>query len=140
MSTQHKTILCIDDDEGALAYHRALLERRGFDVLTASSARRGLQILDGCPAAAAIVDYNMPEMTGGDVAAELKRQHPEMPVVMLSSDEGIPKIALRTVDAFLSKAAAHSALLPLIFKICEEHRSVPGERPAQVQDIFDGIC
>ncbi len=109
-------------------------------MFTASSARRGLQILDGHPAVAAIVDYNMPEMTGGDVAAELKRQHPEMPVVMLSSDEGIPKIALCMADASLPKADAHSALLPLIFKICEQYRSVPGERQAPAQEIFDGIC
>jgi ActR/RegA family two-component response regulator len=37
-----KTILCIDDDDGVLSYHRALLERRGFEVLTAGSARQGL--------------------------------------------------------------------------------------------------
>jgi DNA-binding NtrC family response regulator len=39
-----KTILCIDDDDGVLSYHRALLERRGFEVLTAGSARQGLQM------------------------------------------------------------------------------------------------
>ncbi len=121
---QHKTILCIDDDEGALAYHRALLERRGFDVLTATSARRGLQILGGFAAAAAIIDYNMPEMSGDDVAAALKRSHPEMPIVMLSSDEGIPKSALKMVDAFISKADAASGLLPLIFEICGESSSI----------------
>jgi hypothetical protein len=25
-----KTILCIDDDDGVLGYHKALLERRGY--------------------------------------------------------------------------------------------------------------
>jgi CheY-like chemotaxis protein len=120
---RHKTILCIDDDEDALAYHRALLERRGFEVLTASSARRGLQILGGSAAAAAIIDYNMPEMTGDDLAAALKRNYPEMPIVMLSSDEEIPKRVLKMVDAFVPKADAASRLLPLILKICGESGS-----------------
>ena len=118
--SQHKTILCIDDDGDALAYHRALLERRGFDVLTAISAERALQILGGFAAAAAIVDYHMPEMTGDDVAAALKRSYPEMPVVMLSSDEDIPSSVLNMVDAFVSKADTASRLLPLILKICSE--------------------
>jgi ActR/RegA family two-component response regulator len=41
---EHKTILCIDDDGGMLGYQKALLERRGYKVLTADSARQGLQI------------------------------------------------------------------------------------------------
>ena len=32
-----KTILCIDDDSSMLGYQRALLEKRGFAVLTAAS-------------------------------------------------------------------------------------------------------
>jgi len=43
-----KTILCIADDHGMLGYQRALFERRGYNVLTANSARQGLQIIRMC--------------------------------------------------------------------------------------------
>jgi CheY-like chemotaxis protein len=118
-----KTILCIDDDDGVLSYHRALLERRGFEVLTAASARQGLQIAAACAVAAVILDYHMPEMNGHQVAIEIKRLRPQVPIVMVSSDEEVPEQALQTVDAFVSKNEASKRLLPVIAQICGENPS-----------------
>ncbi len=116
-----KTILCIDDDHSMLGYQRALLERRGFAVLTAVSGRQGIQIAAACAIAAVIVDYHMPEMNGHEVAVEIKRLRPQLPIVMVSSDEGIPEQALNLVDAFVSKDEAPTRLLPVITQICGEH-------------------
>jgi len=115
----HKTILCIDDDDSILSYHRALLERRGFQVLTTSSARKGLQIAATFKLAAFIVDYNMPEMNGHEVALEIKRIRPTIPVVMVSGEEMIPVQTLNIVDAFVSKDDACARLLPVVTKICD---------------------
>jgi len=119
----HKTILCIDDDHGMLGYQRALFERRGYNVLTANSARQGLQIAAACVIAAVIVDYHMAEMNGHEIATEIKRLTPEVPIVMLSSDEEIPEHALKVVDAFVSKNDAPSRLLPMIIRMCGENSS-----------------
>jgi CheY-like chemotaxis protein len=118
-----KTILCIDDDDGMLGYQKALLERRGYKVLTAASARQGLRIAAACAIAAVIVDYHMPEMNGHEVATEIKRLTPQVPIIMLSSDEEIPQHALKAVDAFVSKNDAPSRLLPVITRICGENPS-----------------
>ncbi len=118
-----KTILCIDDDDGMLGYQKALLERRGYKVLTAASARQGLRIAAACAIAAVIVDYHMPEMNGHEVATEIKRLTPQVPIIMLSSDEEIPEHALKMVDAFVSKNDAPSRLLPAITRICGENPS-----------------
>jgi CheY-like chemotaxis protein len=115
-----KTILCIDDDDGVLSYHRALLERRGYEVLTAASARRGLQLAEVCPVAAVIVDYHMPEMNGHEVAARIKRIRPQVPIVMVSSDEAISEQALDAVDAFVSKDEVSSCLLSVLSRVCRE--------------------
>ena len=56
-----------------LEYQKALLERRGYKVLTADSARQGVQIAAVCAIAAVILDYHMPEMNGGEVATEIRR-------------------------------------------------------------------
>ena len=118
-----KTILCIDDDDSMLGYQRALLERRGYVVLTAASARHGLQIAAACVIAAVIVDYQMPEMKGHEVAAEIKRLKPEVPIVMVSSDDQIPEHALKVVDAFVPKDEAPSRLLPVIAEMCGDSHS-----------------
>ena len=114
------TILCIDDDDGVLGYQRALLERRGYTVLTATSPRQGLQIVAVCRIAAVIVDYHMPEMNGHEVALEVKRLRPQVPVIMVSSDDEIPEYVLNVVDAFVSKYEAPSRLLPVLTRICGE--------------------
>ena len=118
-----KTILCIDDDEGMLDYQRALLERRGYAVLTAASPRQGLQIATARGIAAVIVDYHMPEMNGHEVAMEIKRLRPQIPIVMVSSDEEIPENVLKVVDAFVSKCEAPNQLLPVITRFCGESLS-----------------
>jgi CheY-like chemotaxis protein len=123
----HKTILCIDDDHGMLGYQKALFERRGYKVLTAASARQGLQIAAACVIAAVIVDYHMAEMNGHEIAIEIKRLTPQVPIVMLSSDEEIPEHALNVVDAFVSKNDAPSRLLPMIIRMC-------GETPSGFQE------
>jgi len=116
-----KTILCVDDDDSMLRYQRALLERRGFTVLTAASARQGLQIAVACAVAAVIVDYHMPDMNGHELATEIKRLRPQVPIVMVSSDDEIAEQALKVVDAFVSKNDAPSRLLPVITRICGEN-------------------
>ena len=118
-----RTILCIDDDDGMLCYQKGLFKRRGYKVLTAASARQGLRIAAVCAVAAVVVDYHMPEMNGHEVAIEIKRLKPQIPIVMVSSDDAIPEPALNVVDAFVSKNEAPHRLLPVITRICGENPS-----------------
>jgi len=122
---KRKTILCIDDDDSMLGYQRALLERRGFAVLTAASGIQGVQIALACAVAAVIVDYHMPDMNGHEVATEIKRLRPQVPIVMVSSDDEIAECALKVVDAFVSKNEAPSRLLPVITRICGDNAPGP---------------
>ena len=127
---KRKTILCIDDDRSVLEYHKALLERHGYDVLTAASPLDGLQIAAACGVAAVIVDYHMPEMNGNEVAIEIKRITPQVPIIMVSSDIEISEDALNVVDAFVSKDEAPERLLPVIIGICDESvTGSPAYRP-----------
>jgi DNA-binding NtrC family response regulator len=123
-----KTVLCIDDDHGVLEYQKALLERRGYAVVTASSARQGLQIAADSGVAAVIVDYHMPEINGHEVALEIKRLNPDTPIVMVSSDEEIPSHVLDVVDAFVPKHQAPTHLVPVLSRICDEVLAKLAER------------
>ena len=74
-----------------------------------------------------VVDYHMPEMNGLEFATEIKRLKPQIPIVMVSSDDVIPEPALHVVDAFVSKDEAPRLLLPVITRIC-------GESPSGLQE------
>jgi DNA-binding NtrC family response regulator len=112
-----KTIVCIDDDASILRYERALLERSGYEVLTAPSGQQGLKLATSCQCDAVLLDYEMYGINGQEVASEIKRVKPELVVILVSGRE-IPMQALAVVDAFVPKLEASQQLLPIIAQLC----------------------
>ena len=118
-----KTILCIDDDLAILCYEMALLERSGYEVLTAFSAQRGLQLATTCKCDAVLLEYEMRGMKGHEVASEIKFLKPELAVILLSGRE-VPIRTLALVDAFVPKLEASRQLLPMIAELCSRSEKV----------------
>jgi CheY-like chemotaxis protein len=114
--TTKRIILCIDDDEAILSYEKALLERSGYAVLTASSPQKGLRLAATCKCDAVLLDYEMPGMNGDEVAIAIKRLRPELLVILLSGSD-VPTHALASVDAFVPKLEASRQLLPVIAEL-----------------------
>lgn len=57
-SSDKELILCIDDDKHLHA-HKFVLEAAGYNVITASSGRIGLRILERHPVQLVILDYRL---------------------------------------------------------------------------------
>jgi CheY-like chemotaxis protein len=112
-----KLILCIDDNPAILFYEKALLERSGYSVITAASAQQGLGLVTLYEFDVVLLDYEMPDMNGCDVAFEIKRVRPELAVILLSGSEA-PTYAQVLVDAFIHKLDASRELLPTIAALC----------------------
>ena len=110
-------LLCIDDSPAVLELERRIFEQSGYIVVTANSARRGLRLATICIFDAVLLDYNMPEMSGHDVAYELRRLRPETHVVMFSGGD-IPEETRQLVDAVVPKTEAQRELLPTITRLC----------------------
>jgi CheY-like chemotaxis protein len=119
-----RTILCIDDDSGVLRYERALLERSGYNVLTAVSPEQGLALAMLSRLDAVVLDYHMPGMTGHEVAAAIKSCRPEVLIVMFSASE-IPEETLKLTDAVVHKSDAITDLLPTVAHLCNRSSSLP---------------
>jgi CheY-like chemotaxis protein len=97
------TVLCIDDDELILEISKLLLQEQGHSVLTASSGRSGLALLSIHAVDVVLLDYQMPEMNGHQVAVEIKGQKPYLPIIMFSGTEDLPDKTLQLMDAVVSK-------------------------------------
>jgi CheY-like chemotaxis protein len=110
MSSHHPELLCIDDDEQTLVLRKLLLENYGFHVHTANGGREGLRAFQSWPVDAVVLDYNMPEMDGGEVAVQLKRLDPRVPVMILSALPWLPDDAPHCIDAFVTKGESTAAL------------------------------
>ncbi len=115
-------MLCIDDDPAVLYYERTLLERSGYSVLTAGSARAGLGLVNTCSLDVVLIDYEMPDMNGYELAVEIKRISRELFVILLSGSD-VPIQALTVVDAFVPKLEASRELLPTVAALCGKARN-----------------
>ncbi len=113
-SVADKTVLCVDDERIGLRVRKIMLESRGFNVLTASDGHQGLAIFDKNKVDLVVLDYFMPDMNGGEVAAELRRRRPDLPIIFLSAYFSLPPEALELANAFITKGDPPDALLEKI--------------------------
>ena len=107
-------LLCIDDDEMVLGCVASVLEANGYRTLSASCGLLGIQLFKRNAIDLVVVDHDMPEMNGCEVAEELRRLDPKVPIIMCS---GSPENSARAgllVDAFIPKGTEFSFLLSAI--------------------------
>ena len=127
-------VLCIDDNALVLAIRKSLLESRDFRVLTAEDGPAGLEIANRKPVDVVIVDYEMPGMDGATVAKELRRKHPNLPILLVSGFAGrIPEPLLAIVDGFIAKGSSPDLLINEVMRVIQAKTERP--EPAQTFDV-----
>jgi CheY-like chemotaxis protein len=107
-------VLCVDDEWNGLEGRKMLLEEVGYKVLVATSGADALQLFASHPVDLVLLDYHMPGMSGDVVAAHMKAGQPDVPIALLSADDGLPESALKWVDAFVSKSESPANLLQIV--------------------------
>lgn len=92
MAPPQANVLIVDDVPQNLLAMRAILEGEGLSVLTAESGAQALELLLTHSIAVALLDVNMPEMNGFDLA-ELMRgstRTREVPIIFLTASPRDP--------------------------------------------------
>jgi CheY-like chemotaxis protein len=113
----HEIVLYNNEEEALLRLLQAVLTELGYRVLTARTGREALNLATAGAVDAVILDYQMPEMTGDNVARELKRAWPEVPVIMFASMQYVPMLRLAYVDGFIAKGEGLDPLLSVLQKL-----------------------
>jgi CheY-like chemotaxis protein len=108
-----KRLVWVDDSEPLLELYKAVFESLGFEILTTSSPEEALSWA-GSFADLVILDYDMPEMNGAELASLIKDRHPSMPVVLHSGNTSINASARCWVDAICTKGAPREDFLNTI--------------------------
>ena len=81
-------ILWVDDEIDLLQPYIIYLKGKNYDVHTASNGEDALDMLrEGGAFDIVFLDENMPGMSGLETLQEIKRLHPELPVVMITKSE-----------------------------------------------------
>jgi DNA-binding response OmpR family regulator len=110
----------VDDRATSLEVRRLLLEREGYEVLTASDGTAGLELFADRPVDLVVLDYHMPEPNGAVVAQRMRALKPQVPVIMLSAYFEPPPDAAGFIDAYVTKGENPRVLLDQIRELIRE--------------------
>ncbi len=83
--TKHAKILVVDDDTVVLKAVTQILQREGYQVVPIDDAVEGLTAAKDPSVDVAILDINMPHLSGLDLLKAIKSARPEVEVVMMTA-------------------------------------------------------
>jgi CheY-like chemotaxis protein len=106
-----QTILCVEDNKTYLRLRKAVLEREGYSVLTASTGSEALAILRQEQVCLVLSDHMLRGTTGVALAGHMKKIKPQVPVMLYS---GQAPDAMENVDCFISKDETVASFLSII--------------------------
>ncbi len=86
---QHLKILIIDDSAEDRSLVRNFFKPKGYEVLEAEGGRTGIFQTNHQNPDLVILDYTLSDMDGVSVCAELKKQKPEIPILMFSIEKDV---------------------------------------------------
>jgi DNA-binding response OmpR family regulator len=124
---EKKTILIVDDDRELVEALRAVLEKRGFNVIQAHDGHQGKQLIYAHKPNLVILDMMMPRM-GGYPVLEHFRDKDAPPIIMMTANEGTRHKAyaeyLGVVD-YIRKPFAMERLLDSVQKLLNPEATPP---------------
>lgn len=107
-------LLCVDDAEPALTLRALILETKGYAVTTSTSALQVAETFENGKFDLAVLDYDMPIMNGGELAARLKTACPELSIILYTGASYVSRHELPFVDAMVHKSDGIEELLAAI--------------------------
>ncbi len=155
-----ETVLIVDDEKNYPPILSAVLEEEGFEALTAYSGKEALETLNHAAVDLVLTDMKMSAMDGIELLERIKKNDPELPVIMMTAHGTVEK----AVEA-MQKGAYNYILKPFenkqlviyvnkaiqIYRVIKENRRLRETVKSQysfgniigksrpMQDVFDTI-
>ncbi len=128
-TTDKVLIVCIDDDEAMLgAVARTLRREPSFDVRTSEDPIEVLSWIANEPVAVLVSDYDMPSMTGAQLAAKAKVLRPETVRILLTGqrtlETAIDGINQGEIFRFINKPFDAGLLRKAVLEAVERHHEL----------------
>lgn len=120
-------ILLVDDETLTRDFYGNLFAEHGFQVFAVGSGAEALEVAQRMPLEAVVLDIVMPGMSGIEVLDHLRRQDPDLPVIMLTanptSQYGLTSLKLGAFD-FIGKGFDHSLIILTIHRAVRHRREM----------------
>ena len=132
-------VLIIDDEHSIVDTLSSILEDEGYDVNTASSGEKGLEMFSRHNPDVILLDVWMPDMDGIETLKQIRARDKEVSIIMISGhsniDTAVHAIKLGAYD-FLEKPLSLDKVLILIRRALEK-QNLEKENTALKNSIFE---
>ena len=131
-------ILIVDDEALQCELLKGFLEKKGYEVLTATHPQEALRIFESEPIWLALVDQKMPDMSGKELLSKFKAINPQVKAIMITAygaiDTAVEVMKIGAND-FLEKPIDLEDLLQRIRRL-EEKTLVEKD----VEETFEALA
>ena len=124
-------ILAVDDDDEFLELLQFHFERAGIDVVTCTSGKRALELLEVHRFEVIMVDLVMPVMGGRSLARNIRKRprHADLPIVMMTHMNNVPLIDIAhagDANHFINKGGELGSVVQLVSQLSGRRASPAG--------------
>lgn len=142
MSLNQSRVLIVDDEPAIRLSVSAKLMQSGYQVIEADTVKAARKQLESDPDLV-LLDYRLPDGSGFDLLKEIKNEHPEVPVIMMTAHTSVSHaVAAMSAGAFhyAGKPVDLDELSQLVAKALETtrlRREVQALRAERAQSTHD---
>ena len=128
----------VDDEKRFRDTTQKILSKKGFETILAESGEDALEKMAQNPDVV-ILDIKMPGMDGHETLSQIKKTHPDLPVIMLTGHGDKPSARQALVEGafdYLTKPCDINLLAEKIKEACRRQDSSAADEEAQVSDVM----
>jgi nitrogen regulation protein NR(I) len=138
-------ILVVDDSQPIITLMKEFLQEEGYRVITATSAKDALLLIDKEEPDLVMMDIKLPDMDGLDALIEIKKRDPKLSVIMMTAF-GTTQTAIEAMKRgaydYVAKPFNNEELRALIKKALEAGRLMKESVSYQAKksELTEGVC
>jgi CheY-like chemotaxis protein len=129
-------VLMVDDEEQFRATTKKILERKGFETILAESGEVAIEKLKENPDVV-ILDIKMPGMDGHQALREIKKDKPDIPVIMLTGHGALPSAREALVEGAYDYLTKPCDIELLASKVTDAYEHTKVAEPAVEKKVID---
>lgn len=128
MNSEHRRILCIEDEPEMIELIRIILTRKGFEINGAPGGEEGLKAIHESKPDLVLLDLMMPDMDGWEVYQQIKADEKirDVPVIIVTAKaQSIDKVLglhIAKVDDYIAKPFSPEELYASVERVLEKKK------------------
>ncbi len=129
------SILITDDDPGSREALRDIVEAEGYRTILATSGEEAIEIVQGEPVHLAMMDMQMPTLTGLETIEIVRQINEVLPCILVTADanENLIKLAFRAraFSVIPKPVSRHLVLYTVVRALVRVYEIKPEENESQ---------